>query len=84
MLLVPLILCQLFAIEQSYGSPVNEWRTKSVYQLLTDRFNNPTPRECDVFDLNYCGGTFKGITTRHIPILIPFLITRHSRQTQLY
>jgi len=40
-----------------------EWKTRSVYQLLTDRFAKTDPADegpCN--DLSkYCGGTFKGI-----------------------
>jgi len=38
-----------------------EWKTRSIYQLLTDRFarTNADTSGCDLS--NYCGGTFKGI-----------------------
>lgn len=42
----------------------DEWRTRSIYQVLTDRFwrpDNSTTAACDVTDETYCGGTWKGI-----------------------
>lgn len=42
----------------------DEWRSRSIYQVLTDRFwrpDNSTEAPCDVTDETYCGGTWKGI-----------------------
>lgn len=42
----------------------DEWRSRSIYQVLTDRFwraDNSTTATCDVTDETYCGGTWKGI-----------------------
>ena len=41
-----------------------QWRSRSVYQVLTDRFarsDNSTTHPCDVTLNQYCGGTWKGI-----------------------
>jgi alpha-amylase len=40
-----------------------EWRKRSVYQLLTDRFGTSDGSEpwCDVSQNRYCGGTYQGI-----------------------
>ena len=41
-----------------------EWRSRSIYQVLTDRFaqtDGSTTAPCDTADRVYCGGTFKGI-----------------------
>ena len=39
-----------------------EWKTRTVYQLLTDRFAKDEASDEACADLhNYCGGTFKGI-----------------------
>ncbi|KAJ5684875.1 uncharacterized protein N7477_001220 [Penicillium maclennaniae] len=41
-----------------------EWRSQSIYFLLTDRFgrnDNSTTAACDVSDRVYCGGSWKGI-----------------------
>ncbi|KAL0235497.1 hypothetical protein GEMRC1_002079 [Eukaryota sp. GEM-RC1] len=43
-----------------------EWQARSIYQIITDRFAvNPhtTPHKCTNL-WNYCGGTFKGITSK--------------------
>lgn len=42
----------------------DDWRSRSIYQVLTDRFwrpDNSTVAPCDVTDKTYCGGTWKGI-----------------------
>ena len=39
-----------------------EWKSRSIYQLLTDRFASTDDKIKDCTNLdNYCGGTFKGI-----------------------
>ena len=40
-----------------------EWKKRSIYQLMTDRFatDNPNPPYCNVTLNNYCGGNHKGI-----------------------
>ncbi|KAL4764014.1 alpha-amylase [Aspergillus foveolatus] len=41
-----------------------EWRSQSIYFLLTDRFartDNSTTAECDTSAVKYCGGTWQGI-----------------------
>lgn len=40
-----------------------EWRSKSIYQVLTDRFslaNGSTTAPCNAGEGVYCGGTFQG------------------------
>jgi len=42
-----------------------DWRSRSIYQVLTDRFNRPdnsTSASCNTAD--YCGGTWQGIINR--------------------
>ena len=40
----------------------DEWKSRSIYQLLTDRFASTDDKIKSCSDLsNYCGGTFKGI-----------------------
>ncbi|KAF9876922.1 alpha amylase [Colletotrichum karsti] len=42
------------------------WRSQSIYQVITDRFatsDGSTP-ECDINIGKYCGGTWKGITSK--------------------
>ncbi|OQE06679.1 hypothetical protein PENVUL_c017G05970 [Penicillium vulpinum] len=41
-----------------------QWRSQSIYFLLTDRFgrtDNSVTANCNVQDRNYCGGTWQGI-----------------------
>lgn len=43
------------------GSP-QEWRKRTIYQLLTDRFARNDGQQNDCGNLgNYCGGGYKGI-----------------------
>ena len=49
------------AASASAASPA-AWRSRSIYQLLTDRFAaEPAPPQCADYS-GYCGGTFAGIT----------------------
>ena len=44
-----------------FSKTKEEWKTRQIYQLLTDRFarSNGDTSGCDL--KNYCGGTFRGI-----------------------
>ncbi|CAN8096787.1 unnamed protein product [Discula destructiva] len=45
----------------------DQWRSRSIYQVMTDRFwrpDNSTSDPCDVTKKTYCGGTWKGIEYR--------------------
>lgn len=58
------ILCLLGAGTAS-ASSLKEWRSRTVYQILTDRFarsDGSTSAPCNVVDGRYCGGSWKGIT----------------------
>ncbi|KAJ5112903.1 hypothetical protein N7456_001437 [Penicillium angulare] len=53
----------LFA-QLAIGLTPAEWRSQSIYFLLTDRFgrtDNSTTAACDVSDRIYCGGSWQGI-----------------------
>jgi alpha-amylase len=62
-----LLLLQLLTfltIFPSFGTAASrdDWRRRSVYQLMTDRFartNDNDNSPCNV--LNYCGGTYQGL-----------------------
>ncbi|KAK7461278.1 hypothetical protein VKT23_008454 [Stygiomarasmius scandens] len=44
----------------------DEWKSRSIYQVLTDRFamaDGSSP-SCDTSERKYCGGTFQGITNK--------------------
>jgi len=56
-LLIPCIF-----IFSCWSRTAEEWKTRTLYQIVTDRFatsDGSTPECTDL--LNYCGGTFKGI-----------------------
>ena len=56
-----LALCQI-----SLAATPAQWRSRSIYQVLTDRFartDGSTTAPCDTGDRVYCGGSFKGIQT---------------------
>ncbi|KAK5168129.1 uncharacterized protein LTR77_006697 [Saxophila tyrrhenica] len=45
----------------------DQWRGRSIYQVMTDRFavdDGSTTEECDTSMGTYCGGTFNGIRQR--------------------
>ena len=52
----------------SAGTP-DEWRTRTIYQLLTDRFaqTQGNTQPCNNLQ-QYCGGTFRGIIN-HLPYI---------------
>ncbi|KAF2171951.1 glycoside hydrolase family 13 protein [Zasmidium cellare ATCC 36951] len=62
---LPLAFCYLLAhITTSLARSPDEWRGRSIYQILTDRFartDNNLTSPCDVSKNEYCGGTWKGI-----------------------
>ncbi|CAH1781915.1 unnamed protein product [Owenia fusiformis] len=41
-----------------------EWKTRIIYQLLTDRFSNDNSNDGACGGSNYCGGTFRGVTNK--------------------
>ena len=57
-----LVLCRM-----TFAASASEWRSRSIYQVLTDRFartDGSTTAPCNTADRVYCGGTFKGIQNR--------------------
>lgn len=45
----------------------DQWRGRSIYQIMTDRFartDGSTTAACDVSKFEYCGGTWKGIQSK--------------------
>ena len=57
------IIIFLSLIILSLSADREEWKKRSIYQLMTDRFatDNPNPPYCNVTVNNYCGGNHKGI-----------------------
>ena len=46
----------------SSGHPTSEWKKRTIYQLLTDRYYRSSGDTSGCSDLShYCGGDFKGI-----------------------
>lgn len=55
-----LVIILLFMTTYVSARTKEEWKSRSIYQIVTDRFAKTTPGEkCDL--VNYCGGTFEGI-----------------------
>ncbi|KAF2119352.1 glycoside hydrolase superfamily [Lophiotrema nucula] len=51
-------------VEDCLGATPDQWRSRSIYQLLTDRFaltDGSTTAPCVTTDRVYCGGTYRGI-----------------------
>lgn len=49
------------------AATADEWRSRSIYQIITDRFaltNGSTTSSCPYGSQKYCGGTFKGIVDK--------------------
>ena len=55
------LFCSLIIL--SISADASEWKKRSIYQLMTDRFATSieNPPTCDVFKNNYCGGDHKGL-----------------------
>ena len=52
-------------IAAAFTAGVDEWRKRSVYQILTDRFYRSSGDTSPCMDLSrYCHGDFKGITAK--------------------
>ncbi|QQK46373.1 Rutin-alpha-L-rhamnosidase [Penicillium digitatum] len=50
--------------QTAMGLTPTEWRSQSIYFLLTDRFgrsDNSLTASCNVYDRIYCGGSWQGI-----------------------
>jgi len=49
-------------IGAAFPKTAEEWKSRSVYQIITDRFARTDGDDTPCYDLTkYCGGTFKGI-----------------------
>lgn len=59
-----LALAWISALPSAVALTAAEWRSQSIYQVLTDRFsltNGATNSPCNTGDQVYCGGTWQGI-----------------------
>ena len=57
-----LLLASLILFSIVSAKSKAEWKTRVIYQLLTDRFARTSGDKSDCDLHNYCGGTFAGIT----------------------
>jgi alpha-amylase len=58
---ISLVLFTLLAVSMAAHS-TDEWRSRSIYQVITDRFARTDGSTSPCQDLHkYCGGTFKGL-----------------------
>lgn len=56
------ILIIAIVISSIYCASKDQWKTRTIYQILTDRFFRSDGNTQTCTDLsNYCGGTFYGI-----------------------
>ena len=56
------LILLLILVPKSNCKTKEEWKTRIIYQLLTDRFSRTDDRSDSCEDIrNYCGGSFRGI-----------------------
>ena len=58
------VLAVLSLVQPTIAASNDEWRGRTVYQLITDRFartDGSTTAACDTTKQLYCGGTWQGI-----------------------
>lgn len=58
------VSCIFFIVSFSISKNKYEWKSRSVIQLLTDRFardSDDDKSDCILADMDYCKGTYKGI-----------------------
>ena len=58
------VTLSLLFFQTTFAASAAQWRERSIYQILTDRFartDGSTTAPCNTADRVYCGGTFKGI-----------------------
>ena len=61
--ILPFLACASTAM----AATAAQWRSRSIYQVLTDRFSrrdNSTTAPCVMTDRVYCGGTWQGIINK--------------------
>ena len=55
-------VCVTTLLSFAFGASPDDWKQRTIFQLLTDRFAQTTDTTNDCGDLsNYCGGTFQGV-----------------------
>lgn len=59
-----ILLILLTLVSKAESAQINDWRSRSIYQIITDRFartDGSTTAPCVLGDQLYCGGTWQGI-----------------------
>ncbi|TRM63251.1 glycoside hydrolase family 13 protein [Schizophyllum amplum] len=53
----------LFSVSTVLAATADDWRQRTIYQLVTDRFGLPDESfpACDPASAQYCGGTWRGV-----------------------
>ncbi|WPH01671.1 Hypothetical protein R9X50_00452200 [Acrodontium crateriforme] len=62
-----LVALNLAFVQSTFAATQDQWRSRSIYQILTDRFartDGSTTATCNTGDRVYCGGTWKGIESK--------------------
>jgi len=52
-----LSLCAIASVNSQKSS--SDWKSRTIYQVLTDRYAGPSTQGCDLY--SYCGGTYAGL-----------------------
>ncbi|KAI9740980.1 MAG: hypothetical protein M1834_002691 [Cirrosporium novae-zelandiae] len=61
---ITLSLALISAAGVSLAATTEEWRSRTIYQVFTDRFaqtDGSTTAKCDLAASSYCGGTWQGV-----------------------
>ena len=77
MVFVLLYLGVLFGV--TYAATPAQWRSRSIYQVMTDRFartDQSTSASCPPGFGGYCGGTWAGLTEKLDYIQVSFRYLR--------
>ncbi|KAF4310779.1 hypothetical protein GTA08_BOTSDO13705 [Botryosphaeria dothidea] len=62
-----LALLSLLAPHAAWAASTDDWRSRSIYQVIVDRFartDGSTTEACDVEKKLHCGGTWKGLENK--------------------
>ncbi|KAK4996110.1 Alpha-amylase A type-3 [Elasticomyces elasticus] len=61
---ISLVIAALAVCKTAIAATPAQWRSRSIYQVLTDRFartDGSTTATCNTGDRKYCGGSYQGI-----------------------
>ncbi|KAA1469760.1 glycoside hydrolase family 13 protein [Dentipellis sp. KUC8613] len=58
-----LLAAGLYAAAPALAASADDWRSRAIYQLITDRFatSNDSNSPCDTTERRYCGGSWQGV-----------------------